>query len=68
MTEPTATIEMLVTATTLRPAMRTGIARGSSILTMRVSGRYPTAVAASRTAAGTASSASGTARTSSAVV
>ena len=38
-TEPTDTIEMLVTATTRRPATRIGIASGSSTFTMRASGR-----------------------------
>ena len=37
-TEPTATIEMLVTATTRSPATRTGIASGSSTFSIRVSG------------------------------
>jgi hypothetical protein len=67
-TEPTDTIEMLVTATTRRLATRTGMASGSSTFTIRVNGLYPTAVAASSTAGGTASSASGTARTSRATV
>ena len=37
-TEPTDTIEMLVTATTRRLAMSTGIASGSSTFSIRVSG------------------------------
>ena len=38
MTEPTATIEILVTATTRRLAIRTGSASGSSIFSIRVRG------------------------------
>jgi len=38
-TEPTDTIEMLVTATTRSPATSTGIDSGSSTLSILVSGR-----------------------------
>ncbi|SHY42892.1 Uncharacterised protein [Mycobacteroides abscessus subsp. abscessus] len=41
-TDPTDTIEMLVTATTLKPATNTGMDSGSSTRTKRASGRYPT--------------------------
>ena len=58
---------MLVTDTTRMVAMSTGIDSGSSIFSTRCHGLYPMAVAASTAAGGTASSASGTERTSSAV-
>ena len=49
------TIEMLVTATTRRPAVRTGTDSGSSASISWPIQVQPTAVAASRTGAGTAS-------------
>ena len=56
------------TVATRRPATITGIASGSSTARNRLVGRKPTAVAAAVTSPGTASSASVTERTSSAIV
>ena len=67
-TEPTDTIEMLVTATTRRLAMSTGMASGSSTFSILVERLVADGGGGVEHGAGTASSASGTARTSSATV
>ena len=65
---PTLTRLMLLTDATRTPAASTGTDSGSSTAKKRRTGLYPTAVAAATTGAGTASRASSTGRTSSAVV